>query len=200
MKITTLFPALIILLILGVYGFSQGQKDVYAVPGLSFSVDKRRLVEAAEQLRADPTKVIYLVAYNKTGQRKSTAVDRLNKSKKFLVRKLGISMDRIRTVYGGTKEQGLVMEIFITKDDKGARLSKSMETCSQNRHNRKCQTNAEDLRGHPGPAVQDRNLQLGRKYCLFDGRQFLQWTQSGCLDEAIFRYNFGFISGCDDEL
>jgi len=89
------------------------EKHIYSIPNLSFEVEKRRLDKVAKELNSDLTKLVYLVAYNETKKKKLTATNRLEKSRNYLIKKHSVSSKRIITVYGSTKDAGIVMEIFI---------------------------------------------------------------------------------------
>jgi hypothetical protein len=95
--------------------FSQVQSghplDIINLP---FKVEMRRLDAAAEELKLDPTKVVYLIGFNKTGQPKKTALSRIQKSKNYLVTRHHILPSRIKTIYGGSQD-GLIMRISVVQ-------------------------------------------------------------------------------------
>ena len=92
---------------------SQVPDHYYSIPDLPFKAEKVRLAGAAAKLRRHPQKIVYLVGYNKSGMRKSTTLKRLTDSKKYLIKIERISPDRIITVYGGSKDAGIIMDIFV---------------------------------------------------------------------------------------
>jgi hypothetical protein len=97
-----------------IISYAQEQKQhIYSIANLSFEVEMHRLDEVAPDLISNPEKIVYLVAYNKSGRKKATAITRLKKSQNYLVKKHKISLDRIITIYGGNKDEGIIMNIFV---------------------------------------------------------------------------------------
>lgn len=85
--------------------------------GNDFEDEKARLSFAARILDLCPNQIVYLVAYNATKKSKATALERLKKSKQFLIKNRKISVGRIMTIYGGTRSE-IEMDIyFVDKKD-----------------------------------------------------------------------------------
>ena len=89
----------------------------YSPRNLSFKEEMRRLDIAAAELKLAPNKIVWLLGYNKVGRKKSTAMQRLKRSKQYLIRKHGISPERINTGYAGRDEEGILMRIYIVPKD-----------------------------------------------------------------------------------
>lgn len=108
----------LLLVFFAVISLAQDQQQhVYDIPGLSFEVEQRRLDEVAKELKLYPNKNVYLIAFNKVGTKKSTAITRLKKSQEYLIKKYDVSSKRIITRYGGSNDDGIVMRIFIVDRD-----------------------------------------------------------------------------------
>ncbi|HYJ90851.1 MAG TPA: hypothetical protein VEV84_06065 [Pyrinomonadaceae bacterium] len=99
----------------------QPPDHYYSIPGIPFEVEKRRLTEAALELRKHPEKVVYLLGYSEKGKGKTPALRRLSLSRRFLIKKQHIAAARIITVYSGEKVGGVVMDIWIV--DKNAPMT-----------------------------------------------------------------------------
>src|SRR4051812_43561860 len=83
-------------------GYSQSpQLDVYDPPNLTFKEEMRRLDGVAQVLQQQDKVNVYLFGFNKEGQSKATAINRLKKSKNYLVRKHHIPPSRIGILYVG---------------------------------------------------------------------------------------------------
>ena len=121
-KIKTLFYRVAQLIAFGtlftVIGFSQDTNPNHEHPldvnDLPFEVEMRRLDAVAEELKADSSKMVLLVGFNKYGRSKQTALSRLGKSKNYLATRYHISRSRIRTLYGGSQD-GMIMKILVGK-------------------------------------------------------------------------------------
>jgi hypothetical protein len=81
---------------------------------LPFKVEMRRLDAVAKELKSDSNKIVYLIGFNKTGRSKQTALNRIEKSKNYLVVKHHILRSRVKTLYGG-RQNGLVMRITVVQ-------------------------------------------------------------------------------------
>jgi hypothetical protein len=93
----------------------EPQTRSYDINDLPFEVEMRRLDGIAKELRLNSRKIVYLIGFNKEGTSKRTAEERLSKSKSYLIKRHGISADRINTLYGGTQD-GLNMQIRMIDD------------------------------------------------------------------------------------
>ncbi len=105
----------------------------YDINDLPFEAEMRRLDSAARELKSNPSKIVYLVGYNKTGEGKATATSRLKKSKAYLIRQHRLKPQRIRTFYAG-EQNGLVMRIVITEKNAEESPSKP-EDCAPDGRN-----------------------------------------------------------------
>lgn len=85
-----------------------------AIPNLPFSIEMRRLDSAAEVLKAQPDTAVFLIGFNDVGRPKGTALDRIHRSKNYLIQKYHVAESRIVLLYGG-ETVGLIMNISIVK-------------------------------------------------------------------------------------
>src|SRR4051812_21296273 len=100
-------------------GYSQTpQVHQYDISGLTFREEMLRLDWVAEILNQHAKVKAYLVGYNEVGRSKTTAMNRLKRSKNYLIRTHHISTSRIQTLYGGEKD-GLTMHIALVNTETG---------------------------------------------------------------------------------
>jgi hypothetical protein len=79
--------------------------------GMDFKDEKPRLDFAARILDLCHNQIVILVAYNSDKKTKATALERLKKSRQYLIRTHKISAQRIMIIYGGTKSE-IEMNIY----------------------------------------------------------------------------------------
>jgi hypothetical protein len=106
------FQVILLFCVVSVVGRAQAtQIHQYDMPH-SFKEDMRRLDFVADVLRTNDKLKVFLFGFNQTGQKKATAMNRLKKSRHYLINKHHISPSQIEIRYVGEQDV-LIMHIAL---------------------------------------------------------------------------------------
>lgn len=110
-----------VLLLISFCSFGLAQQNCPEIEGnphpdeyinVPFSIEKRRLDEAAKALKSFPKKSVYLVVYGQNLGKKSKAILRVKKAEQHLIKTHNIQKKRITVIPADTRDW-LEMKIFI---------------------------------------------------------------------------------------